>query len=284
MPIATEIIAISEDTDALVRHADFPSHYVASRHVDIWLPPGYGLDPATRYPVVYMHDGQNLFDPAIAYSGVPWDVDAAVKVLMRTTGMAGVIVVGAWNSPARRREYMPLNGFAAMHRARRARFVVAHGGPPTSDTYLRFMVEELKPFVDTHYRTRPDAENTVVMGSSLSGLLSLYALEAYPHVFGGAGCVSTHWPGGGNRLVDAMGRALPRAGRHRLYFDFGTETIDAPYEPYQRRFDGYVRAAGYTPGRDWLTLKFEGAEHSERSWRERVYLPLRFLLNRDGQD
>jgi predicted alpha/beta superfamily hydrolase len=277
MSIATEIIAISEDSDALVRHAAFPSRYVTARNVDIWLPPGYGYAPEARYPVVYMHDGQNLFDPAIAFGGVPWDMDAAVKGLMRD-GMPGAIVVGVWNSPARRREYMPMNGFAAMHRARRARFVVAWGGRPTSDAYLRYVVEELKPFVDVHYRTRSGPEDTFIMGSSLGGLISLYALEVYPDVFGGAGCVSTHWPAGGNRLVDAMGRALPRAGRHRVYFDFGTETVDAPYEPYQRRFDGFVRAAGYTPGHDWLTLKFEGHEHSERAWRDRVYLPLGFLL------
>jgi predicted alpha/beta superfamily hydrolase len=278
MQIRTEIIAIWEQGDALIRHADFPSRHVTPRHVDIWLPPGYGFDPDARYPVIYMHDGQNLFDPAICYAGVPWDVDGAIKRLMSESGMAGAIIVGIWNSARRWRDYMPMNGFRALHRARKARYLVEQGEPPASDAYLRFMVEELKPFVDEGYRTRPGAGDTFVMGSSLGGLISLYALEAYPDVFGGAGCVSTHWPGGGVRLVDAMGRALPRAGRHRLYFDFGTETLDAKYEPYQQRFDRWMEEAGYTFGRDWLTLKFEGAEHSERSWAERVHIPLRFML------
>ena len=83
----------------------------------------------------------------------------------------------------------------------------------------------------------------------MGGLISLYALEQYPQVFGGAGCLSTHWPAGGNRLVDAMGAALPRAGAHKLYFDFGTATLDASYEPYQRRMDALVARRATCPNR-----------------------------------
>ncbi|MBL8254930.1 MAG: hypothetical protein JNJ76_15160 [Candidatus Competibacter sp.] len=90
--------------------------------------------------------------------------------------------------------------------------------------------------------------------------------------------MSTHWPAGEEALVDSLGTSLPKASRHRLYFDFGTETLDAAYEPYQQRMDGWVRAAGYRFGHDWLTRRFEGAEHSERAWRARVDIPLRFLL------
>ncbi len=118
------------------------------------------------------------------------------------------------------------------------------------------------------------------MGSSMGGLISLYALEQYPAVFGGAGCVSTHWPAGRNGLVHAMGSALPRAGSHRLYFDYGTAALDSSYEPYQQRMDEYVQAAGYRQGHDWVTLRFPGADHSETAWRERVHLPLQFLFDR----
>ena len=100
-----------------------------------------------------------------------------------------------------------------------------------------------------------------------------------PGVFGGAGCVSTHWPAGRNALVHAMGTALPRAGSHRLYFDYGTATLDSSYEPYQQRMDGYVEAAGYRRGKDWVTLKFPGADHSESAWSARVHLPLQFLFD-----
>jgi hypothetical protein len=108
--------------------------------------------------------------------------------------------------------------------------------------------------------------------------VSLYVLERYADVFGGAACVSTHWPLGGNDLVDAMAAALPAPGHHRLYFDYGTETLDQAYEPFQRRMDDYLRAAGYHEGDDWVTFKFQGAEHSESFWRLRAEVPLRFLL------
>jgi len=117
-----------------------------------------------------------------------------------------------------------------------------------------------------------------VMGSSMGGLISLYAVSEYPHVFGGAGCVSTHWPAGGDLLVDAMASTLPPASTHKLYFDFGTETLDSEYEPFQQRMDSHLRQAGYVENKNWLTLKFDGAEHSEKSWRERVEIPLAFLL------
>jgi predicted alpha/beta superfamily hydrolase len=147
-----------------------------------------------------------------------------------------------------------------------------------SDAYLKFIVEELKPFVDRTYRTRPDRAHTSVMGSSMGGLISAYALCEYPEIFGGAGCVSTHWPTGDGAVIDYLAQHLPKPGTHKLWFDYGTATLDAQYEPYQVRMDMVMQAAGYTPGRDWITRKFEGAEHSEKSWRDRLDLPLKFLL------
>lgn len=265
----------------VTRYADFASRHISSRPVDIWLPPGYGLVPEVRYPVIYLHDGQNLFDPASSFIGVDWGLDAAMRRLMRDARLPGAILVGIWNSPLRLREYMPgkplLNPDA---RDLRTEFVREAGGELLSDHYLKFLTEELKPFVDATYRTLPEPSHTSIMGSSMGGLISLYALLEYPEIFGGVGCLSTHWPIGREALVDALGAALPAAGRHRLYFDFGTETLDADYEPYQQRMDGWLRKAGYESGRDWLTRKFVGAEHSERAWRARAHIPLAFLLRR----
>jgi len=226
-----------------------------------------------------MHDGQNLFDPALSFIGVDWGMDEALVRLIRETGRPGAIIVGIWNSPLRLQEYMPQKPLNASGGQRILnRFVEQTGGAPLSDGYLQFLVEELKPFIDARYPTLSDSAHTLVMGSSMGGLISLYALIEYPNVFGGAGCLSTHWPIGEEVLVDALGAALPSAGRHRLYFDFGTETLDADYEPWQRRMDEWLRTASYREGRDWSTRKFEGAEHSERAWRERVPIPLAFLL------
>lgn len=147
-----------------------------------------------------------------------------------------------------------------------------------SDRHLKFIVSELKPFIDAHYRTLPGGGDTFIMGSSMGGLISAYAVSEYPGVFGGAACVSTHWPAAVGAVVDCQAANLPEPGAHRLDFDFGTATLDAGYEPYQQRMDWSLRHRRYADGEDWITRKFEGAEHSEKAWRLRAGLPLRFLL------
>jgi predicted alpha/beta superfamily hydrolase len=262
----------------LHRYADFQSAHVAPRHVEVWLPPGHARGEG-RYPVIYMHDGQNLFDPATAFIGVDWAIDRAMTGLIEQGLTAGAIVVGIWNTERRRREYMPEQALSSpAGRTVLAELSRANGGPPLSDAYLRMLVLEVKPLIDAGYRTLPDRAHTFVMGSSMGGLVSLYALCQYPEMFGGAACVSTHWPIGGSLLVEAMATALPPPGAHRLYFDYGTATLDAGYEPYQRQMDRLLLEAGYEQGRDCLTRKFPGAEHSERAWRERAAIPLGFLL------
>lgn len=273
------LAAVVETPVARARLEAFPSQYIRPRTVEVWLPPRY-TDGAGRYPVLYMHDGQNLFDPVVAYGGADWGIEPAILKLIAEGVTSGAIVVGVWNSGVTRwREYLPEKFVrASWRRMLKARIATRLQGLPFSDNYLRFLVFELKPFIDAHYRSLPDRPHTYVMGSSMGGLISLYALEEYPQVFGGAGCLSTHWPAGGNSLVDWMGGALPHAGQHKLYFDYGTATLDAAYAPYQNRMDRHVAAAGYRPGIDCLTEKFIGAEHSERAWRKRVHIPLRFLL------
>jgi predicted alpha/beta superfamily hydrolase len=257
---------------------NFYSRYVDFRNVDVWHPPEYEKSDI-RHPVLYMHDGQNIFDHPAAFGGESWRVDLAMNQLIEEGKVRGALVVGVWNSPTRWREYMPQKPYEAPALQKHHRFILERaGGPPVSDFYLKFLVEELKPFIDKRYRTLPDRQNTFVMGSSMGGLISLYAISEYPQVFGGAGCVSTHWSAAREELVDEMARCLPDPATHRLYFDYGTETLDAEYEPYQQRMDEHLRRAGYRERENWMTRKFEGAEHSERSWRERVHIPLEFLL------
>lgn len=272
-------ISLSDNSGVIQRYTAFPSRYFEPRNVDIWCPPGYDQDLTARYPVIYMHDGQNLFDSAIAHTGNDWGIDEAITHLIQQGYTRGAVVVGVWNGTHRWPDYMPqkLLDIPDGHELRR-RFIQEQGISARSDNYLRFLVDELKPFIDSHYRTLPDQPQTFVMGSSMGGLASLYALEEFPHIFSRAGCLSTHWPAGGDILVDYLGRRLPPPGAHRLYFDYGTATLDALYEPFQQRFDAILLNSGYQPGRDWITLKFEGAEHNESAWRARVEIPLRFLL------
>lgn len=254
------------------------SKYVGPRNVDVWLPPGYFDDPTARYPVVYMHDGQNLFDPATAYGSVEWQIDETMGRLLASREIRPAIVVGVWNTSRRWAEYMPKKAYDMATEAQRNEANMRFAGVPVSDGYLRFLVEELKPAIDRAYRTRTDRADTAVMGSSMGGLISLYAICEYPNVFGAAGCVSTHWPAGDGVVVEYLRKTAPDPATHRIWFDYGTETLDALYEPYQERADQVMRSAGFVDGRNWTTRKYPGEEHSERSWSKRADVVLKFLL------
>jgi predicted alpha/beta superfamily hydrolase len=270
-----------KNTGMLERQENFPSRFIAPRHVDVWLPDRYLENTTDRYPVVYMHDGQNLFASAIAYGGSGWEIDKAITRLMDTETIRGALVVGVWNTAQRWREYMPQEPYYALAmRRHQEAFLNTAGGEPVSDAYLKFLVEELKPFIDSRYRTLPQPPATIVMGSSMGGLISLYAISEYPEIFGSAGCLSTNWPVGQQELVQEMAKQLPDPQTHKLYFDYGTEGLDALYEPYQQHMDEHLRQAGYVKNENWITQKFPGANHSEKAWRERVEIPLSFFLSR----
>ena len=158
-------------------------------------------------------------------------------------------------------------------------FAVEDGGETiVSDNYLKFLVDELKPFIDETYATQSDRDNTFLAGSSMGGLISAYAIAEYPDVFGGAACMSSHWNVGEGAVVQWLTQHWPSSGAHRVYFDYGTEGFDAHYEPYQKQMDAVMRQRGYTSGEDWITLRFDGADHSPSAWRERLHIPLIFLL------
>jgi len=277
--------AVSEARAEVVRHADFPSAYVPPRHVDVWLPPGYRAD-SEPYAVLYAQDGQNLFNADIAFTGIDWGVDEALERLLEQGRVRKTIVVGIWNTPDRRREYLPYEMWERMVPADRDFVVRAVGGAPTSREYLSFVVEELKPFIDEHYRTRPGRDDTFLLGSSMGGLISLYGLMEHPAVFAGAACLSTHWPlhveldnaRNTDRFLDYLRATLGPPGKVRLYFDYGTTELDARYEPHQRKVDAVLRELGWEQGPHWVTRRFDGAGHAERHWRERVTIPLEFLL------
>ncbi len=226
-------------------------------------------------PVIYMHDGENLFDASDAKFGVEWGIDEVMARLVATGEVRPAIIVGIWSLGAGRyAEYMPQKAAPPGEIDFRVPSKpVLTGRQLVSDQYLGFLVTELKPFIDSTYRTLPGRDDTFVMGSSMGGLISAYAVAEYPGVFGAAACVSTHWPAGDGVVIDYLADHLPDPASHRFYFDFGTATLDALYEPYQRRMDEVMRQAGYTEGENWLTLKFDGAEHNETSWRRRAAPP-----------
>lgn len=284
--------AVSAGT--LHRLESFPSAFVAPRNVDVWLPNGY--NPDKRYPVLYMHDGQMLFDGSTTWNGQEWAVDETMDRLIRSGKVPPCIVVGIWNAgPLRRIEYFPQKAFERLPPALQDSIFRTFGKDDAghalpqgllADAYLRFVVEELKPYIDKHYATRKGRRHTWIAGSSMGGLISMYAICAYPNVFGGAACLSTHWPGimveADNPVPQAIlayfREHVPKPTRHRLYFDHGTLNLDAWYGPYQQQADQIMRGAGYTAS-NWMTRIAEGDDHNERSWAGRLEWPLVFLMS-----
>jgi len=253
---------------------------IAPRPVDVWLPDAVRLNTRERYPVIYMHDGQNLFDPETSFlPGIDWGMADTVQRLIQENRILPAIVVGIWSATARGREYGPAKAINDYTSPAERRKYLRDFGKPFSDDYLRSIVNELKPVIDHGFPTRTDGAGTVVMGSSFGGLISLYAVCEYPEIFGGAACLSTHWPAAGGATIPYLADHLPNPETHRIYFDYGTETLDAQYEPYQIQADAVMRKGGFQEGVNWITKKFQGEEHSERAWRKRVDIPIEFLLS-----
>ncbi|WP_432823902.1 alpha/beta hydrolase [Trichloromonas sp.] len=257
---------------------EFQSEFVHRRNVVLWLPPGYESETGQRYPVIYAQDGQNLFDPQTSFAGVDWGIREAIGRLLTEGTVRKPLVVGIWNTPERYREYDPQKVFEEYLSPQEKIEYAREYGRPLADSYLKFIVQELKPFIDSRFRTLPATADTFLMGSSMGGMLSAYALCEFPEIFGAAACLSTHWPAVQGKMADYLADRLPDPQTHRLYFDYGTETVDTQYEPFQRVVDDVLRQRGYVEGSDWVTQKFYGEDHSEQAWRRRVDIPLRFLL------
>lgn len=261
----------------LVYWPDFESGILEhDRHVEIWLPPGYEENRPARYPVLYMSDGQNLFDPRIASTGVDWGVDEAVVRLIEQGLIPPIIVVGAWSTADRGAEYSPW-----------------HGAP----AYARFLTEELMPRVTQEFRTLTGPENTAVMGSSMGGLLSFYLVTYHPETFGACGCESTHFalseavvaqylagaeapeiPDQTPYIVRDIESGLKVPAGARYYFDYGTEGLDASYGSPHEIVRQWLLDQGLVEGEDFVVREYEGAGHDEASWRARLDDPLTFMF------
>lgn len=263
------------------------SHGIAPRQVQVWLPPGF--DRNTRYAVLYMHDGQMLFGNEQTWNGQSWDIDRMLTALLEKGAIRDVIVVAIANDPNRRHaEFFPEAALELLNPpALREAFVTqALGQRPAAKAYLEFLVEVVKPEVDARYPTDPSRDGTFIMGSSMGGLISLYALCEYPHIFGGAAALSTHWIGSFERneeiprsLRGYLEQHLPPADSVRIYMDRGTEGLDALYEDAQREVDSLMQRKGFTAPR-FQSRIYQGAGHDEKAWRQRSAEPLRFLLAR----
>ena len=275
----------------LIEYENFKSKYIGERMVRIWLPEDY--NSLQKYQVLYANDGQMLWDATVTWNKQEWKLDETLAKLIKEKKIKPTIVVAIDNAGKNRHsEYFPQKPFESLNK--KTQDSLYHLGKKetplfaskiSSDNYLNFLGKELKPFVDAHYSTFTDAKHTFIMGSSMGGLISMYAETEYPEVFGGAICMSTHWPGVFNAeknhvpgaFQDYLKQNLLISGKNKYYFDFGTETLDALYEPFQMKVDKVFRDKKYKK-RNWQTLKFPGENHSEISWAKRLAIPLVFML------
>ena len=272
------------------RIENFPSKYVAYRTVDIWLPINYS--ETKKYQVLYMHDGQMLFDAKTTWNKQEWGVDEKMDSLNQKKAIKEVIVVAVWNIPTiRHLNYFPQKAIDFLSDSDK-KFVIDEAKKInldltqiSSDNYLKFLVSEVKPYIDSHFSVYTDKENTAIMGSSMGGLISMYALCEYPDVFGKAACLSTHWIGLKNVENNPIPNAffkylqakLPNPKTHKIYFDFGTKTLDAEYVRYEKNVNDILKAKGFDATNS-KNLKFENADHTENSWNKRLEIPLQFLF------
>lgn len=273
---------------------NFKSKFIDARNVDVWLPNGYSENE--KYAVLYMHDGNMLFDANSTWNKQAWEVDETAGKLMAENKTQKFIVVGIWNNgDFRHAEYFPQK--IIQHIPEAARKIVVEDqlkNKPQADNYLKFLVEELKPFVDKNFYTKKDVKHTFIAGSSMGGLISLYAICEYPTVFGGAACISTHSPminsanlgaiadvdaDVASKFRDYLRINLPNPKNHKIYFDYGDQTLDAFYKPFQEKIDLIMIKKGFT-NQNWVTKFFPGDDHSEKSWSKRLSIPLEFLLKK----
>lgn len=290
-PVAKEVKTAKLAAGKLMRVVDFPSEYIRPRNVDVWLPENYSSDK--KYSVLYMHDGQMLYDASTTWNKQEWKVDEVATKLMREGKVQDFIVVSPWNiAEIRWQDYFPQKAFDYLNadvqkkfreEAEQNNFSLQFN----SDNYLKFLVEEVKPYIDATYSVKTDRAHTFVAGSSMGGLISMYATCEYPEIFGAAACISTHWVGvmpmEDNPIPDTffayMSDHVPSPKTHRFYFDYGTETLDQHYPQYAPKVNAIFKKKGYRDGSiNFLNRKFEGANHSENSWQKRLHIPFTFLF------
>ncbi len=286
-----KIIIPTVTLGSIKHYENFKSSYILAHVIDVWLPDGY--DAKNKYAVLYMQDGKNLFDTSITWNKQEWGIDETLSALMKQNKIRKTIVVAIWNGDKKRHsEYFPQKPFESfsstiqdsMYHIKRNEGLLFND-KVNSDKYLKFLVKELKPFIDNTFSTLKDRENTFIAGSSMGGLISMYAVCEYPLVFGAAACLSTHWPGiipAKNNPVPAaflhyLEKKIPSSSTHKFYFDYGSISLDFYYKETQTKVDAIFASKGYN-SKNYISKEFLGDGHAEIYWNKRFSIPLLFLM------
>jgi predicted alpha/beta superfamily hydrolase len=230
-----------------------------ARDLIVWLPPSYMKQKSKRYPVLYMHDGQNIIDPRTSFIGYDWHVDEVADSLIKIGAIEEIIIVGINNSLDRIAEYSDTD---------------------LGKAYATFVINKVKPLIDSTYRTKPDRQNTAVMGSSMGGLISFLFVWWHPEVFSKAGCLSSVFDSRAALALDLVRAEQVKTHNVKIYFDCGGRNGDKSLKPGMDEIIKLMKENGYNEGTDFTSFFDPKAEHSERAWASRVWRPLIFLFGK----
>lgn len=261
--IHTECFAKGQDEiigNVEFHHEFYSRHLKNERDIIVWLPPSYNSS-VKKFPVLYMHDGQNLFSPQTSFLGYDWKVDEVMSVLLKNKKIQEIIVVGIYNSKNRLAEY---NLFSEEGRA-----------------YSLFMIKELKPFIDDTYRTKSDCNNTAIMGSSLGGLISFQMVWKYPNVFGKAACMSNSFWVNNREIFEFVVKEKDRVPDVKIYLDCGSSEKELIRD--NKKMCLILRSLGFVQGKNLLCNFVRGGKHSEFDWAKRLHCPLTFLFGKNKE-
>ena len=267
-----------------VNDEDFGSKVI----LDVWVPDGYTAEE--KYPVLYLHDGQNLYDAKSSWNKQAWEIDQVGGKLIAEGKIKPFIAVGIHSiDQTRVCDLMPekvLTEYFDHEKYTTTGFEGFCKKEIRGDEYVNMIVNTIKPLIDSKFSTLTDMENTAVMGSSMGGLASFYAMCERPDVFGTAICVSTHMSVEGEtcwaEAVFAYLRdKLPTDNNHKIYFDCGDKTSDYYYVPFFEELVSIPQEKGYTVENGRLSYGFyPGTAHDEASWCKRVDVPLTVLYKK----
>lgn len=278
----------NQQKERLLKSTFENSEFIESKDYQVYLPISYDNKPEKCYPVLYQMDGQNLFVDSLTYGGISWQFNRVTDSLTMLNQIEEFILVGINHAGVKRfSEYMPQKVVEVISEEYRDSLIKRIEFSVYSDNFLEFLINELKVEIDNTYRTLDDTENTYIGGSSMGGLISMYALCEYPDIFKGAICMSTHWivsldnstPEIAMEIQKYFANNLPE--NKKFYFDHGTEGLDQYYEPYQKMADSVLVKAGYKKGGSFLSKKFVGHNHNEYYWNKRLDIPLKFMFGTD---
>ena len=277
----------------LFRIENYESNFVSARNIDVWIPSDYSNQK--EYATLYMHDGQMLFDSTTTWNKQEWKVDETISRLVKEGEIKPTIVVGMWNvNEDRHTDYFPQKPWEQLSDSTRQAVIQENYAQSeslfrkdiNSDNYIKFITQEVLPVVEKNFNVSNNWKDRAVAGSSMGGLISWYTVLEKPELFGTAICMSTHWPGAmpveNNPIPEAffsyIKENLPvESAQHKFYFDFGTETLDELYPPFEDDVNQVFMSSNYDKS-SFRNLKFKGTDHSEKSWNDRLHIPLQFAL------